>query len=522
MLKTGHSRFGNDEGSRTPTRRQLVQGFAGAGAALLAPRVSVSEEAKDSYALADWTGESFAPMHAIRDGLWNKPLPPPERRADVVVVGGGLSGLTVSALLADYDLVLLEREAEVGGNARAGTWRGVDYALGSAYLVDISEPYGSFYEKLGLTPRAVPETVNSVFTGAPRSSDALKGTLRAPFARLRQHFQEIVASADFPKIPIEKASARALALDGVSFLDYLRRQNVDPHLRELIDAYCYSSFGAGSDAVSAYVGVNFYSEIVSPIYAFPGGNAFLSRALKGQIERSGAGRLHTGAAVFAVEPAEEGFSRVGWFDVAEPGAPRCIEARWVVVATPYFFAGRILRGVDPGVTAIMKGTARGSYLVANCCFEGSLRLSSYDAWTPSNAAFTDAVDASAALPPEARPTAHGVVTVYAPFRDPAQGRALLLEGDRRALADPIVDGLRRFLPDAFVSARLVEVRLTRWGHQQFIPRPGTVTRMRDLPKQFGNVLLSHSDGQGAPAVESAVAEGLRVAAAIRSKSRGGP
>jgi hypothetical protein len=207
----------------------------------------------------------------------------------------------------------------------------------------------------------------------------------------------------------------------------------------------------------------------------------LSRALKNQIERSGAGRLQTGAAVFAAEPAEEGLSRVGWFDVAEPSAPRCIAARWVVVATPYFFAGRILRGVDPDVIASMKGTARGSYLVANCCFEGRLRLSSYDAWTPSNAAFTNAVDASAVLPPKARPTTHGVLTVYAPFRDPAQGRALLLEGDRAALASTVVDGLRRFLPDAFASARLAEVRLTRWGHQHLIPRPGTVTRMHGLP-----------------------------------------
>jgi len=504
-----------------PTRRQLVQGAAGAGAALLASPLGLSKAAQDHFALAEWTGESFVPMHAIRDGLWDRPLPAPERRVDVMVVGGGLAGLTVGASLENYDLLILERESELGGNARAGNWNGVDYALGSAYFVDKSKPFGSFYEKLGITPRSVPETVNSVFTGAPRSPDALKGTLQAPFARLRQHFQEIVASADFPKIPIEKASARALKLDGVSFLDYLRRQNVDPVLHDLIDAYCYSSFSAGADAVSAYVGVNFYSEIVSPIYAFPGGNAFLSRALKGQIERSGSHRLQTGAAVFAVEPDEEGFSRVGWFDVANPSEPRCIAARWVVVATPYFFAGRILRGVEPDITATMRSTTRGSYLVANCCFEGKLKLSSYDAWTPSNPVFTDAVDASGALPPGARPTTHDVLTVYAPFRDPGQGRAQLLEGDRAALATPIVEGLRRFLPDALAAARLKEVRLTRWGHQHLIPRPGTVTRMRGLPKRFGNVLLAHSDGQGAPAVESAIAEGLRVAATIRSGGRGG-
>lgn len=32
--------------------------------------------------------------------------------------------------------------------------------------------------------------------------------------------------------------------------------------------------------------------------------------------------------------------------------------------------------------------------------------------------------------------------------------------------------------------------------------------MRTLPKRFGNVLLAHSDGQGMPAVESAIVEAL--------------
>ncbi len=83
-----------------------------------------------------------------------------------------------------------------------------------------------------------------------------------------------------------------------------------------------------------------------------------------------------------------------------------------------------------------------------------------------------------------------------------------------------VEALRRLLPEALGSATLRELRLTRWGHQHVIPSPGIVTRMRDLPKHFGNVLLAHSDGQGAPAVESAITEGLRVAGAIRSEKRG--
>jgi hypothetical protein len=64
-------------------------------------------------------------------------------------------------------------------------------------------------------------------------------------------------------------------------------------------------------------------------------------------------------------------------------------------------------------------------------------------------------------------------------------------------------------------AQLVEARLTRWGHQHRIPQPGAIAQMRGFPKRFGNVLLAHSDGQGMPAVESALAEAFRATAAIR-------
>jgi hypothetical protein len=496
------------------TRRQTIMRLGAAGAALLLPRAALPAEKGKAFRVAEWTGDSFAPMHAIRDEKWNRPLPPPERQVGVVV-GGGLAGLAVAAMLDDCDLVLLEREAEPGGNAKAGKWRGIDYALGSAYFVDISEPFGKFYQQLGLVPRPVPGPADCMLTAAPHSPDALEGALRKPFAKLRKHLAAVAASPDYPKIPIEAATGPALALDRISFLDYLRQHDVDPGLFGLIDAYCYSSLGAGAGEVSAYAGVNFYSEIAGPIYAFPGGNAVLARAMVDRISRAGTGRLLNGAAVFAVEPAQDGLARVGWFDAARPGEPRCIAARWVVVAAPYFFAGRILRGIDPTVAAAMTGLRQGSYLVANCCFEGRVAAPAYDCWRPGNSAFTDVIDATTALPAQSRPKTHGVLTVYAPFHDPGQGRAQLLAGDGAALSLPIVEGLKHFLPGALATAQLAEMRLTRWGHQHLIPRPGTIVQMRGLPKRFGNVLLAHSDGQGMPAVESAIAEAFRTAAAIR-------
>lgn len=491
------------------TRRQTMKLL---GAAALAPAHAGAEA---DYRIGAWTGDSFAPMHAIRDGLWDRPAPAPERRVEVAIVGGGLAGLAAAALLRDRDILLLERETEPGGAAKSGRWRDIDYALGSAYFVDVAEPFGPFYETLGLTLLPVPQPENRVVIEG--SADAFAGPLHGPLERLRGLVERLMAGRDFPRTPIEAAASAALALDRLTLLQFLLQEQIDPALLPYLDAFSRSAMGAGAGEVSAYVGLSFLSELAGRIYAFPGGNAALAKAMAGRVSSAGTGRIVTGAAVYAVEPSSEGGdARVAWFDAENPGAPRCVAAKWVVLAAPFFFAARILRGIDPVAKATMTRLRQGSFLVANCCFEGALSPGAYDCWTPEAENVTDAVDAGAALG-ERRPKDHGVLTVYAPFRDPQMGRAQLLAGDGAALAAPIVAELRRFLPEAFSGTRLTEVRLTRWGHHHLIPAPGIIETMRALPKRFGNVLLAHSDGQGMPAVESALTEAHRAAAIIRGK-----
>ncbi len=259
------------------TRRRTIAGLSATGAALILPRAAAEEP---EYRLGEWTGDSFAPMHAIRDGLWNRPLPTPERRVEIAILGGGLAGLAVAALLHDRDLILLERESEPGGVAKSGRWRNVDYALGSAYFVDLAEPFGAFYDMLGLRPRPVPEPVDRLLTGAPGAQDPFQSELRKPYESLKKLLRAVADSSEFPKIPIKEASDAALALDRLSLLDFLTRENVDAGLFGFIDAFCLSALGAPAGEISAYAGVNFLSEIGVPIYAFPGGNAALARAMR--------------------------------------------------------------------------------------------------------------------------------------------------------------------------------------------------------------------------------------------------
>lgn len=494
-------------------RRTLIQLGSLCGGLLLAPGRGVQAAEPPPYALPDWTGDSFVSMHAIRDQGEPKPIPAPMRKVDLAIIGGGLTGLAVASMLRDRNLVVLEREAVMGGNAKSGQWRGIDYALGSAYLVDKEEPFGPFYDELGVSPIRIPEPADRVLTGGAGMADALVGPLRKPFSRLRDHMAAMLESPDFPKAPIQSATPRALALDRMSFLDYLRGQDVAPSMLQLVDAYCYSALGGGIETISAYAGVNFYSEIASPIFAFPGGNAALAKAMIARINQAGDGRLVGNASVFAVEPDSGGYARIGYVD-SQSGETHSISARRVVVATPFFFAARIVRGLDPATETVMKGLGYGSYVVANCCFSGRSLSGPYDSWTPGNPAFTDFVSATAVVPPKQRPRDRDVVSVYAPFRGAAAGRTKLQDGDRAEIADQVVKGLRQYAPDFFRGTRLEEVRLTRYGHQILTSRVGLVSAMRDMKRTFGNVILAHSDGQAMAAVESAVLEAHRAAASI--------
>ncbi len=77
-------------------------------------------------------GEHFSVCHQVRDGH-SFPRPDATKKADVVIVGGGVAGLSAAYFLKGKDWLLLEKEDHFGGNAYQEEYEGQIFGTGSAY-----------------------------------------------------------------------------------------------------------------------------------------------------------------------------------------------------------------------------------------------------------------------------------------------------------------------------------------------------------------------------------------------------
>lgn len=490
----------------TVSRRSFLTGSSMLGASLFIPRsfnafaasqfkhnlaqISPITMLNSFQASTTITGDTPDEAHEI---FWNKTgfitkkggLPRANESYDVIIVGSGIAGLTAAFQLVKENkkVLILEGHPRLGGNAKAERYKNTYMGLGSAYVTLPEEGDGldRFYKEIGVHNhfKRVGHGEESIAVNGkiypnfwkggtdPRNKDQLESN----YKKLNEVYEEYYP--DLPWVPggdIDRANLDRL--DSIKFSDWVKAEmpDIHPHVLEYFHQYCWSSFAAGYDQVSAAQALNFITSDLQGIQALPGGNAFIAKALLEKI-KDGAITIKNNA--FCVDIREDGNGVYVCYH-EDNKVLRAAQGKKVIVSLPKMVAKFVIDDLPSDQHKAMDDIVYHAYLVANVVLKKNIKAPAYDIYSLRNEiptheyedskkrVFTDITFANWA---NANQAENQALTLYMPLPY-AMAQQLLFSPILYEKYDGRVrEALTPFMNELNLNWSDVDgIRLTRYGH----------------------------------------------------------
>jgi hypothetical protein len=531
------------------TRRDLLAAFLG-GPAVLAAGCSRSVPGLPPE--GSIIGASAAIGHRLRDGL--RPVPAADRwqEISVVIVGGGVAGLSAAWRLqrAGFDdFALLELEPSAGGTSQSGALGGIRCPWGAHYLpAPLKENRGLILllDEMGILEGRdaddEPIVGEQFLCRDPQERLFIDGAwhegLRPVAGQsaaderdwevFQAQIEHWVAWRDARgrrafAIPLAASSddAEVTALDRMSMAEWLLQHHLtSPRLRWFVDYACRDDFGLTVEQTSAWAGLFYFASRIrspraeaQPLITWPEGNGRLVEHLRTPI----ADRIRLGCAVTEIIPVAGVTPGVDVVAVSHDGNDVLgFHARQVIFCAPHLLAPHLIREFKDqrGTDAIE--FEYGSWLVANLLLRDRPVEPGFPlAW--DNVLYSSPslgyVTATHQQGIDRGPT---VFTWYYPFcnGNPRAGRERLLSLGWKDCAQIALADLEQAHPD--IRSLVARLDVMRWGHAMICPRPGFLwggARARES-QPFGPVHFANTDLSGVALFEEALYHGIRAAEEI--------
>ncbi|HEY6328980.1 MAG TPA: FAD-dependent oxidoreductase [Blastocatellia bacterium] len=498
-------------------------------------------------------GASNTIGHKIRDGL--RPVPPPDKWATtgVVIIGGGVAGLSAAwrLLKADFqDFVILELEPAPGGTARSGTSSVSSFPWGAHYipapmaentwlisLLDemgvlegrdnqgqpvVAEQFicrdpeervfykGRWYEGLYLNAGASPEDQAQLKT----FQDEINRWVGWRDGRSRRAFA----------IPVAESSddAEPTALDKLSMSEWLDRRAMNsPRLRWLVDYACRDDYGSKMEDTSAWAGLFYFASRVPkpgdesrPLITWPEGNGHLVNHL---FEKSGSKTRLGYSACEVIPGTDPAHSTIDVTAVDHEGLnPVGFHANRVIFTAPHFLTRYLIRPYRENPPPHIGEFEYGAWMVANLALKDRPESVGFPlAW--DNVIYDSPglgyVVATHQLGLDRGPT---VFTYYYPLcdTDPKSARERLLGTEWKGWAEVALTDLEQAHRDIRGLTQRLDVM--RWGHAMIRPRPGFIWggARAAAAKPYRGIHFANTDLSGVALFEEAFYHGIRAAEEI--------
>ncbi len=518
------------------TRRDLLLAFLG-------PTVATACRGGKPPALAfegAILGANDSRGHLLRAGF--KPTPQLQTRTAVLIIGGGIAGLSAAWRLSRAgveDYRILELEAEPGGTSRAGRNAVTPFPWGAHYL-PCPQPHARSVELLALEMGAAERRSDGklVFDEAqlcrapqerlfiadrwyeglyPRAGATPRDL--DEFARFQAEVRRFSALRDGQgrrafAVPMEHGSddADIVALDRLSMSDWLEAQGLrGERLRWFVEYGCRDDYGTTLQGTSAWAGLHYHASRTDhggpeDLLTWPEGNGHIVSHLARRAGR----RLETGVVVTEVRPRERGAEVVAFH--ADTGRCEGVLADHVVLAIPRVAAARVFP--HPRLVAEASGFHAGAWLVANATLRRRpLSRGFPEAW--DNVLYGSGslgyVVATHQSDRHGGPPGATVFTWYLSLThaDPAEAHRWLHALSWHDAAELVVADLRRAHPD--IESCIERLDVWRWGHAMIRPRPGFVfsAERRRASQALGDVHFAHTDLSALSLMEEAQYHGIR-------------
>ena len=489
-------------------------------------------------------GPAHGPGHRIRDGYRPQPDSADWAETDIVIVGGGIAGLSAAWRLQKAgveDFQLMELEAVPGGTSRAGETSICRHPWGAHYVPvpgTDNAPLWRLLDEMGAVSRdaGVREIAEGVLCREPqervfaggRWTEGLYPRAVASEEDLEQWiaFQKRVGEwIDWRdasgrrafSIPTALASddPEVLTLDTVTMSDWMKSQGWDSApLFWLVDYCCRDDFGLTIEQTSAWAGLFYFcarkessAQEAPQVLTWPEGNGRIVQFLKEGAES----HLRSNQAVVSVNRRQNYVELIS-FDTRTQRVTG-LRAQRAILATPQFLTPHLI--VDcPAERRTDAATFQyGAWIVANVQLtdrpaEASFPLS----W---DNVFHDSRSLGYVVATHQRGIDHGptVLTWYLPLCDdlPADARRRLMQLSWNHWADLIVDDLRQGHPD--IQPLISRIDVMRWGHAMIQPRPGFVSSnaRRRAAVALDRIHFAGTDLSGVALMEEAFYHGVRAA-----------